>query len=987
MKKRIVSLVLVAAMMFSMISAMGIPAFAASTEPAAESTAVLAVEGTWGNPGETVDVNLVLTENPGILGATFTVSWGDGLTLEADASGEAFAELTYQRPSRYVAAGTNFVWYGNEVGEVADGTILTLTFRVSETVENNDILPIRVTYTYGDIIDGNDNDVAVDITDGYVRVLTYKPGDTNGDGRVNARDLVNMSQYISDGNMTDPEGYNAVVDEGACDVTGDGRINARDLILLSQYISDGGTVADGYNAKLQPAKMPECSHPNMQEHAAIEATCTEDGNVAYWSCADCAKYFSDAQGTTEISLSDIVVGATGHTEVVDEAVDPTYDATGLTEGKHCSVCGTVLIEQQVIEALKPDYFAVVYRNDKGAAIADEYRTYASHLGLTLPTKDDISVEGYNFEGWYTEENGKGTRLYDIEVGTTGKIEVHGYWTPVKYSVVYTGVPDDFDNGISGYTIEDGNIYLSKKPEWKHLIFTGWEDQSGNLSYNEQGIPTIKAGTTGDVILKATWKNRQNIFDPAEKQYSSAAFNEEDGKYYFFYHLGNVSNVLLAEKEGNGRDHTGVETTLTTSKTVTFSKNLAKGHATAISNATKTSLSATLSSEFTTSLSTTVGASATAGAEVDGLFAKGTASATASTEVTAGATWSAEVGISSSTDNETSETNETTSTISFMEESTFTEEESKTLTAEDPRGKYYFVPGGTFEIYSVVVYDPIANELQYDVYSKHIDTYPMILYYPDATDVDVTPEIDSIPYDVYEDEIAKTITESFFVFYDAGHEAVVVDEENARVTDSFKLNSSETLPLNNFYSRYGYLFDGWELRDMQGNLLVTKIEDGAPISLLAQYVAEFQCRVFNLVARWKSRPRYSFTISTGTQTLTNNGKINITEALREKVDWNYLVNNSYRMQIAFSGLAYRSSYGFGNMFDDTLVTIELISNEGGAIGCSCIMPYSAISAETAASINGVLDRNSVPLEDVFVRIDANENNKIVVKDIKVYVYFY
>ena len=51
----------------------------------------------------------------------------------------------------------------------------------------------------------------------------------------------------------------------------------------------------------------------MAYHKEIAATCTENGNIAYWSCEGCGKYFSDEAGQTEIADKDsVVVKAAGH---------------------------------------------------------------------------------------------------------------------------------------------------------------------------------------------------------------------------------------------------------------------------------------------------------------------------------------------------------------------------------------------------------------------------------------------------------------------------------------------------------------------------------------------------------------------------------------------------------------------------------------------------------------------------------------------------
>lgn len=83
-----------------------------------------------------------------------------------------------------------------------------------------------------------------------------------------------------------------------------------------------------------------------------------------------------------------------HTEVIDDKIEPTCTTSGLTEGKHCSVCGMVLIKQEIIPALGHNY--EVIDSKENSCTEDGYKNYkCSTCGDTYTER--LLATGHDYE--------------------------------------------------------------------------------------------------------------------------------------------------------------------------------------------------------------------------------------------------------------------------------------------------------------------------------------------------------------------------------------------------------------------------------------------------------------------------------------------------------------------------------------------------------------------------------------------------------------
>ncbi len=134
----------------------------------------------------------------------------------------------------------------------------------------------------------------------------------------------------------------------------------------------------------------------------------------------------------------------GHDEVVDEAVEPTCTETGLTEGSHCSVCGEVFVEQEVIPAIGHDH---KYETTKEPDCTEkgEFRKYCANCGEE--EFGEIEALGHDWSGWKEIVNATYVRggIFERRCERDDCCAVERVTTPK--------LGDDIDNGHDGPSFE------------------------------------------------------------------------------------------------------------------------------------------------------------------------------------------------------------------------------------------------------------------------------------------------------------------------------------------------------------------------------------------------------------------------------------------------------------------------------------------------------------------------------------------------------
>ena len=582
--KKILSIILTLAILVSSIS--NILVFASD-----ESTAL--------ETGDTVVLYAFLSDNPGVSELVLSFEYdSSAMNLVKVTNGEAMNDATYTGPKN-LASGCMATWYYiDEPDYFKDGSLVALEFEIVDSAAMGNTYPLSVVIVSAEGASGTVFDLQNNI-----RVIDYRPGDVNGDGIHSLRyDVSEFNQYIVDGCKYDPLGYAVQINENAADVNNDGVITIKDVIDVNKYIVDGGVYdPNGYAVKLYP-HIEVCKHTSLTAVPAKEATCTENGNTAYWVCENCDKLFGNANGSTEITIEDTVVMAThtpgdeatctepqtctkcggvlkvanGHTEVTVPGYDAEVGVEGLTDGIKCSVCGDWVVEQTVIPPLAPATHSITYFIDSGAYI-DNGAAYLQAQTINNPNPttysegemvilQKLSTPGYVFNGWVDQS---GARWDAIPADCTQNLILYASWTQDVYTVsfdtpdvdVYTTYKGETLKNKAKYTIDTGLPITN--PETYGYTFLGWSNDDGFI------VKEIKAGTTGNLTLHANWTSNRNRA-VSYSDYGDPIIIEDNNfnQFLFVYNIGRIDNVPLYtyKKSDNSKVEFSGATTFTDSTT-------------------------------------------------------------------------------------------------------------------------------------------------------------------------------------------------------------------------------------------------------------------------------------------------------------------------------------------------------------------------------------------------------------------------------------
>ena len=153
----------------------------------------------------------------------------------------------------------------------------------------------------------------------------------------------------------------------------------------------------------------------------------------------------------------------------------------------------------------------------GGTIADgkDVISYTYGVGATLPTENDITREGYTFEGWYADSSFSGAPVTEISSTDIGNKEFYAKWIANIYAVTLNTNGGTIASGkdITSYTYGDGaTLPTANDMTREGYTFEGWYADS---SFSGAPVTEISSTDMGNKEFYAKWTRNTTPITPGD----------------------------------------------------------------------------------------------------------------------------------------------------------------------------------------------------------------------------------------------------------------------------------------------------------------------------------------------------------------------------------------------------------------------------------------------------------------------------------------
>ncbi|MDY3907631.1 MAG: InlB B-repeat-containing protein, partial [Candidatus Enterosoma sp.] len=211
---------------------------------------------------------------------------------------------------------------------------------------------------------------------------------------------------------------------------------------------------------------------------------------------------------------------------------------------------------ELIAIYQADTFTITYEGLKDSETHNNRTSYSSDTPTFTLQKPAFNREGYEFDSWLDEE---GQPISSINKGSTGNRVITATFKVINYSITYQGLEGATTTNRTSYNVETETFTLSNPTTREGYTFTGWEDRGLKIT-------TINKGTTGNIVLKATWsadaysityENVQGAINPNPVSYKSDDLPfallpaEKEGYNFLRWEEGGVEISLINPSTDTG----------------------------------------------------------------------------------------------------------------------------------------------------------------------------------------------------------------------------------------------------------------------------------------------------------------------------------------------------------------------------------------------------------------------------------------------------